>query len=268
MILRTATGRTALCVSSQIGCAAACAFCATGHMGIARDLTSDEILDQLLLANRHLRPEGRRVRNLVFMGMGEPLHNESNVHAALSTLLNPVAFDHPASRILLSTVGVPDPWIRTAETFPTINYALSLHSAIGEQRAKIIPLAKRYSLEQIRDAIGELNRLQPAKTAVMVEYLMLDRFNDSMEDALALIDWLDGLRVHVNLIPFNPIAQAPDLRSSPREVIKRFAERIKANGFPTTIRYSLGKDIDAACGQLVIDENQALARELSAASRS
>lgn len=263
VILRPSTGRTALCVSSQVGCAAACAFCATGHMGMARDLSGDEILDQVLLANQTLRPEKRRVRNLVFMGMGEPLHNEANLHTALATLQDSMAFDHSPSRTLVSTVGVPDPWLRTAERFPAVNFALSLHSAIDETRQQIIPLAKRYSLPQLRESVVELNRLQQVKTPVMIEYLMLDGVNDSDEAREALIGWLHGLRVHVNLIPFNAIQQAPSLRSSPRPRIKHFAAKMKEHGFPTTIRYSLGQDIDAACGQLVIKENHSVAKRLA-----
>lgn len=267
VILRAGTGRTALCVSSQVGCAAACSFCATGHMGIARDLTSEEILDQLIVANEALRPEDRRVRNIVFMGMGEPLHNEANLHSALTLLHDPQAFAHAPSRTLVSTVGVPDAWLRTAKQFPTVNYALSLHSAVEETRREIIPLAKRYSLGQLRETIVALNRIQSAKTPVMMEYLMLEGVNDSNVALKALIDWLTGLRVHVNLIPFNAIQQAPSLRSSSRAVIKQFAYDIKSHGFPTTIRYSLGQDIDAACGQLVIQENRVIAKRLATQQR-
>ena len=266
VLLRPATGRVALCVSSQIGCAAACAFCATGQMGVARDLTRDEIIDQVIIANESLAAEGRRVRNLVFMGMGEPMHNEAAVNAALRLLQDPKGFDQPASRILVSTVGVPEPLLRTAREFPTTNFALSLHSADDSVRREIIPLAKRYPLVELKEAVLKLNQIQPLKTAVMIEYLMLDGFNDRAEDADALLAWLEGLRVHVNLIPYNPIASAPQLRSSPREVIERFSARLRLEGLPTTIRYSLGRDIEAACGQLVRDENREIARQISMGS--
>lgn len=262
VILRPATGRTALCVSSQVGCAAACVFCATGHMGIARDLSPSEILDQITLANELVRDEGRRVRNLVFMGMGEPMHNEAAVGEVLERLQDPAVFAHPASRVLVSTVGVPTTLLRFAKRFPSVNFALSLHSAIQGTREQIIPLAKRYSVERLRETAIELNRIQP-DNKFMIEYLMLDGLNDDETHASALIDWLAGIRAHVNLIPFNPIEQAPHLKSTPRPRIEDFSARLRAAGYPTTIRYSLGGDIDAACGQLVQDENRAVAAELS-----
>jgi 23S rRNA (adenine2503-C2)-methyltransferase len=262
VILRPTTGRTALCVSSQVGCAAACAFCATGQMGVAKSLSAAEILDQVVQANRLLAAEDRRVRNIVFMGMGEPLHNEAALHETLATLQASHSFDHPPSRTLVSTVGVPEPLLRTAERFPTVNFALSLHAASQATRETIIPLAKRYSLDVLRSAVEQLNRLQPQRSSVMIEYLMLDGVNDSQDDAALLLDWVQGLRVHVNLIPFNPIATAPHLKSSPRPTIEAFGAQIRNAGHPTTIRYSLGRDIDAACGQLVRDENLAIAKAL------
>jgi len=128
VIMRTGTGRVSLCVSSQVGCAAACGFCATGQMGIARNLPPAEILDQVVLAGERLVAEGRVVRNIVFMGMGEPFHNETAVYEVVSALLAPELFHYPPRRILLSTVGIPDAMIRAARRFPQVNFALSLHS--------------------------------------------------------------------------------------------------------------------------------------------
>jgi 23S rRNA (adenine2503-C2)-methyltransferase len=256
VILRIATGRTTLCVSSQVGCAAACDFCATGKMGIAQNLSPAEILDQIVQARQMLAGEGRSLRNLVFMGMGEPFHNEENLYATLEALIAPELFDRPPSRILVSTVGLPEAMIRCARRFPNVNLALSLHSANQTTRELIIPLARRYSLDQLRRAIAELNRIQPERTAVMIEYLMLAGVNDSLDVARELIAWLDGLRVHVNLIPFNPIDDAPHLTGSDRETREAFGAQLKAAGFKTTIRYSLGADVAAACGQLVRKENR------------
>jgi 23S rRNA (adenine2503-C2)-methyltransferase len=259
VILRIATGRTTLCVSSQVGCAAACDFCATGKMGIARNLTPAEILDQLVQARQIVVAEGRTIRNLVFMGMGEPLHNEENLYATLDALTAPELFHHSASRILVSTVGLPDAMIRAARRFPEINFALSLHSAKQETRERIIPLAARYSLDELRQAIRALNRIQPASAEVMIEYLMLADVNDSADDARALIDWLGDLRVHLNLIPYNAIDDAPHLAGSSRATREAFGATLKAAGLKTTIRYSLGADIAAACGQLVRRENRQIA---------
>jgi 23S rRNA (adenine2503-C2)-methyltransferase len=259
VILRIATGRTTLCVSSQVGCAAACDFCATGKMGIARNLTPAEILDQLVQARQIVAAEGRTIRNLVFMGMGEPLHNEENLYATLNALAAPELFHHPASRMLVSTVGLPDAMIRAARRFPQVNFALSLHSAKQATRERIIPLAAKYSLDDLRRALRELNRIQPANTEVMIEYLMLAGVNDSADDARELVEWLDGIRVHVNLIPYNAIEDAPHLTGSSRETREAFGATLKAAGLKTTLRYSLGADIAAACGQLVRRENRQIA---------
>lgn len=259
VVLMPKTGRVALCVSSQVGCAAACEFCATGQMGIARNLSAAEILDQVALTNEDLQESERRVRNIVFMGMGEPMHNEETIQQVLGTLQSPSAFDHPASRLLVSTVGVPAPLIRTAEQHPRVNFAVSLHSAKQSVREQIIPVAKKHSLTELREAIVRLNAIQPSKTQVMIEYLMLDGLNDSDDAARTLIAWLEGLRVHVNLIPYNPVEHAERLNSSPRERIEAFGALLRRADFPTTIRYSLGRDIDAACGQLVQAENRRVA---------
>lgn len=256
VILRIATGRTTLCLSSQVGCAAACEFCATGRMGIAQNLAPAEILDQLVHARQLLASEGRAIRNLVFMGMGEPFHNEVNLYAVLDALTAPQLFHHPPSRILVSTVGLPDAMLRAAQRFPAVNIALSLHSVRQEYRQQIIPLARLYPLVELRRAIRELNQLQPPRTQVMLEYLMLAGCNDSLDDACELADWCAGLRVHVNLIPYNPIEEAPNLSGADRPTREAFAAVLKSTGLPTTIRYSLGADVAAACGQLVRKENR------------
>lgn len=254
VILRIASGRTTLCVSSQIGCAAACEFCATGKMGIARNLRPDEMLDQVLIAGQLLATEQRKIRNIVFMGMGEPFHNEANLYQALESLVAADLFYHPPTRILVSTVGVADAMLRCAERFPRVRLGLSLHSVRQEVREQIIPLARLYPLPRLRETVREIN----AKTSLpmMIEYLMLEGLNDSDADAHELIKWVTDLNVHVNLIPYNPIAEAPHLRGSDRTTRERFAALLKDAGIKTTIRYSLGQDIAAACGQLVKNENR------------
>jgi 23S rRNA (adenine2503-C2)-methyltransferase len=254
VILRIASGRTTLCVSSQVGCAASCEFCATGKMGIAQNLSSAEILDQVLQVGQLLAREERRLDNIVFMGMGEPFHNEDNLNDALTVLTSPQLFARSPKSILVSTVGVPDAMVRCAERFPSVNLALSLHSVKAETRLKLIPLTQRHSLGDLRHAIREINRVQQHE--LMIEYLMLAGQNDSIDDADDLIRWLDGVNVHVNLIPYNPIEDAPHLLGSDRDTIDRFAVQLKGSGLKTTIRYSLGNDIAAACGQLVQKENR------------
>jgi 23S rRNA (adenine2503-C2)-methyltransferase len=225
-------------------------------MGIAQNLSPGEILDQVVQARQLLAAEGRTLRNLVFMGMGEPFHNEENLYATLETLVAPELFHQPPSRILVSTVGLPDAMLRCTRRFPTVHLALSLHSANQETRQRLIPLAARYPLATLRRAVAEVNRIQPTNKDVMIEYLTLAGVNDSLADADELIAWLAGLRVHVNLIPFNPIEDAPHLEGSDRAARVAFGACLKAAGLKTTIRYSLGADVAAACGQLVRKENR------------
>ena len=254
VVLRIASGRTTLCVSSQVGCAAACDFCATGKMGIARNLTPAEILDQVLQAGQLLAEESRRLNNIVFMGMGEPFHNPDALREAIRQLTDPALFERSGGNILVSTVGLPDEMVQFAREFPRVNLALSLHSADQATRESIIPLARRVSLAALRDAIREIEQIRGGE--LMVEYLMLRDVNDSLEDARQLLEWLQDLSVHVNLIPFNPVEDSPHLQASSRPTIESFAGMLKSAGQKTTIRYSLGRDIDAACGQLVRRENR------------
>lgn len=263
VILRIASGRTTLCVSSQVGCAAACDFCATGKMGIARSLTAAEILDQVVQAGQLLQAEGRSLRNIVFMGMGEPFHNEESLHQVLDVLTNAKGFARSPGSLLVSTVGIPDAMVRLTDAFPDINLALSLHSAKQNVRESIIPLAKKFALESLKDAVRSVNEVQ--RREVMIEYLMLKGVNDSESDVQALLNWVDGLRVHVNLIPFNKVESAAHLEPTDRQSITAFADRLKDVGIKTTIRYSLGNDIAAACGQLVQMENRKRAMEASRA---
>jgi 23S rRNA (adenine2503-C2)-methyltransferase len=257
VILRIASGRTTLCVSSQVGCAAACRFCATGTMGIARSLSTPEILDQVFQAGQLLATENRQLRNVVFMGMGEPFHNEDVLVEVIERLTDPAWFNLSPKKILVSTVGITDGMLRFAQRFPNVGLALSLHSVRDEPRRSIMPIAKRYPLDDLQRTLRDVNALQDRP--VMLEYLMLDGINDTDEDAEALIAWTEGLDVHLNLIPFNPVDDAP-LRGTPRERCLAFGDTLKAAGRTTTVRHSLGRDIEAACGQLVKRENLARAR--------
>jgi len=248
VILRIASGRSSLCVSSQVGCAVRCRFCATGQLGLAQNLTRDEILDQVIQANRLLYAQGRSIRNVVFMGMGEPLHNEAEVYQALDVLLSPQCFDLSPARVLVSTVGIPDAMVRCAQRFPRLGMALSLHSARQAQRESLIPLARRYSLAVLRQAMEQVTSLQ--QRPLMVEYLLLAGWNDTDQDLSALSAFLDGLRVHINLIPYNSIGGDTGLIGTPVERRREFAVALARAGYPVTVRYSLGADIAAACGQL------------------
>lgn len=257
VILRLGTGRVALCLSSQVGCAAKCQFCATGKMGIARNLTAAEILDQVVQASELVQREGRRVRNLVFMGMGEPLHNEAELYPALEVLQSPACFNLSLNRVIVSTVGIPDAMVRCVERFPDVRMAVSLHSARPDVRRTLLPITERHSLSELREAMLEVARI--CNHEVMIEYLVLAGLNDTIEDVDALTEYLVDIPVHINLIPFNPIDDAPDLVGSSVEARQAFSDALKARGFPVTTRYSLGRDIEAACGQLIQKENRRIA---------
>ena len=225
-------------------------------MGLAVHLTRDEILDQVIQANRVLRPAGLSVRNVVFMGMGEPFHNEAEVYRAQEVLLSPRCFDHSPARVLVSTVGIPDAMVRCAERFPRLRLALSLHSARQEQRERIIPLARRYPLDRLRWAMAAVTAAQ--QQPLMVEYLLLDGLNDTDEDVQALIVYLHELPVRINLIPYNPIDEPTGLCGTAPARRREFAAALQAAGFAVRSRYSLGADIAAGCGQLVRSEQGSL----------
>ena len=216
---------------------------------MALNLTRDEILDQVIQANGVLRDEGRSIRNVVFMGMGEPLLNEAEVYQALDVLLSPRCFDLSPSKFLVSTVGIPDAMVRCAERFPRLGMALSLHSARQARRESLIPLARHYPLELLRKAIEKVNTIQ--LRPLMIEYLLLDGINDTDQDLSELIAYLRGFRVHINLIPYNPISEESGLIGTVVERQHCFAAGLIHAGFTATIRYSLGADVAGACGQLV-----------------
>jgi 23S rRNA (adenine2503-C2)-methyltransferase len=252
VVLRPKTGRTSLCISSQVGCACYCSFCATGKMGFTRNLTADEILDQVMQASRMVKPEGRTIRNVVFMGMGEPLLNLDHLFRALEMLCAVPFFNYSGSRLMVSTVGIPHAMVRFSERFPEVQLALSLHSARQDVRERLMPQARKYPLEQLRETLADASRAGK----VMIEYLMLAGVNDGEADLAALMDYLRDLRVHINIIPFNEYAGC-NLRGTSRPEREVFANRLKEAGFDTTLRYSLGADIAAACGQLVQHRREA-----------
>jgi 23S rRNA (adenine2503-C2)-methyltransferase len=242
VILRIASGRTSLCISSQVGCAADCQFCATGKLGFIRNLTAAEMLDQVLLAKRLLREEGRTLRNVVVMGMGEPLRNEENLFQCLEILRDKRFFNLSDNHLLVSSVGIPEAMLRFAERFPKIRLALSLHSARQGIRERIMPVARIQTLEKLKSVFPLLNEF-------MVEILLLKGINDGPDDLSALIEYLRGTSAHINLIQFNP---HPGAQFEPvsKEAREAFGDELKRAGFKVTLRYSLGDDIAAACGQL------------------
>lgn len=254
VLLRAKTARTTVCLSTQVGCKAGCPFCATSRMGLVRNLTAAELIEQVLIAGRIAREEGRRLRNIVLMGMGEPLHNEDAVHQALATFLSREFCAIPPRRITVSTVGVPDAMLRLVDRFPAIQLALSLHSARPEVRARMVPSSRGYPWELLRETLGECNRRQirhREQGPVMIEYVMLEGVNDGDQDLEALIEYLRGIPAHVNLIPYNAIPSASLWKPTPKVRRDAFARGLRSAGIFTTIRFSMGQDVQAACGQLV-----------------
>lgn len=242
-------GRKTICISSMVGCPAGCTFCATGKMGFGRNLSAAEILDQILYAASHQNHSPREIRNVVLMGMGEPLLNLEQVFTAIERMLHPEGLAMSPRRITLSTVGIPRGIYRMAESDLEVRLALSLHAPDDETRQKIIPTALRYSIEEIMEAVR--NYYAKTKRRVTLEYTMLKGLNDHDWQAKALAKHLEGLSAHINLIPWNPWEGAPHQGSSKEKILK-FAGILERQNLPVSVRWSRGRDVGAACGQLAL----------------
>ncbi len=237
------------CISTQVGCAMKCGFCLTGKMGIDRNLTAGEIAGQVRVLARELEMLDARF-NIVLMGMGEPLHNYDQTMKALRILADEHGFAMPARRITLSTVGVL-PALERLATEPFMpNLAVSLHATTEEQRDLLVPINRKYGLEELLDAC----RRFPLKRRerITFEYVMLRDVNDTPEDARRLVGLLHGIRGKVNLLPLNEAAGIPYQRPSD-EAVNRFALILAERGIVVSVRKSRGRDIRAACGQLITE---------------
>ncbi len=243
-------GRGTLCVSSQVGCALDCGFCSTGKQGFNRNLSAAEIIGQLHYATQALEDEGRgrRVTNVVMMGMGEPLANFRNVIAATNLMVDPYAWGLSRRRVTLSTVGLVPALYRLADV-SNISLAVSLHAPNDALRDEIVPINRKYPLRELLPACEHYLGNTPHH-CIYWEYVMLDGVNDSDAQARELARLLRHIPSKINLIPFNPF---PGTRyeASPRARIQRFSEILQNAGFITTTRRTRGQDIDGACGQLV-----------------
>ncbi len=245
--------RQTLCISTQAGCAMACPFCATGQMGFRRNLTSGEIVAQVLHFARHLDQEGKRVSNIVFMGMGEPLANYAQTWRAIRRLNDPASFNLGARHMTLSTVGLVPAIRRMSKEPEQVGLAVSLHAPTDELRNTIVPLNRRYPLAMLMHAVRDY--IATTHRRVTFEYALMDRLNDSDTQADQMAELLQGMLGHVNLIPLNPTPNSP-WSGSPDERVYAFRERLEAAGIPTTIRLRRGIDIAAGCGQLHNAHNQ------------
>ncbi|NCN07408.1 23S rRNA (adenine(2503)-C(2))-methyltransferase RlmN [Candidatus Falkowbacteria bacterium] len=243
-------GRYTVCVSSQVGCALGCTFCATGEMGYKRNLKTNEIIEQVIFFSRYIRktysPEDR-VTNIVFMGMGEPMLNYDNVLAAVRILNSEETFNIGARKISISTSGITEGIKKLALEGIQVNLAISLHAPNDKMRLKLMPISRKYKIDKIISTMDSY--IEKTGRQVMIEYLLIKDSNDSIEAATELAELLKGKLVVVNLIPCNPVGGN---KPSPEYTIKKFKNILLRNGITVTQRYTFGRDIDAACGQLAI----------------
>ncbi|MFA6306476.1 MAG: 23S rRNA (adenine(2503)-C(2))-methyltransferase RlmN [Patescibacteria group bacterium] len=248
VLLEHGAGRNTVCLSSQVGCPLGCLFCATGKMGFKRNLTDAEIIEQAVYFARLLKKEGRQINNIVFMGMGEPFLNYDNVLDAIKILNGKDGLNIGARHISISTIGVATGIKKLAAQPLQVNLAISLHAPNDDLREQLIPANKKYSLDAI---IEELNNyLKQTGRRVMIEYLMIDKFNDDKEQAqelALLLKKIDRPLYFVNLIAYNP---TDEFKPSPAKRIKDFKLALNKQGVEVTERYRFGQDIKAACGQL------------------
>jgi 23S rRNA (adenine2503-C2)-methyltransferase len=251
--------RGTLCVSSQAGCAVGCRFCSTGHQGFSRNLTTGEIIAQLWFAEhflrQHLKTTERVISNVVMMGMGEPLQNYNALIPALKTMLDDHGYGLSRRRVTVSTSGVVPMIDRLAQDCP-VALAVSLHAPTDVLRDQLVPLNRKYPLQELMQACRRYLEFAP-RDFITFEYCMLQGVNDQPEHAQALIDLVkpahgQGVSCKFNLIPFNPFPESGLLRSA-HATVRAFADQLNAAGIVTTIRKTRGDDIDAACGQLAGD---------------
>ncbi len=247
--------RRTLCISTQAGCAMGCTFCATGQMGFRRHLSSGEIVAQVLHYARQLAAAGERVTNVVVMGMGEPFHNYDNTLAAIARLNHPQGFNFGARRFTISTVGLVPQIRRFADEQHQVGLAISLHAADNDLRASMLPIARKYPLDALMEAVRYY--LERTRRRVTFEWALIEGLNDTAEAAgslAALIErYLPRHLTHVNAIPLNPTENFRG-RASSRNQARIFQEILQGRGISCTIRLRRGIDIQAGCGQLAVRE--------------
>jgi len=243
MVLMPTENRTTLCISCQVGCKMGCTFCQTGKMGFRRNLSSGEILAQIHLANTFsVAP----ISNIVFMGMGEPLDNYAEVVKACKIMIAPEGFGLSKARVTISTSGLVPEIKQLGKDLP-VRLAISLHSADEEQRSSMMPINRKYSLQELKTALLEYP--SPDRFGITFEYVMIEGVNDSIAHAKKLVRYVHGLKAKVNLIPVNHFPGMP-MRASGAERLRQFQKYLSERSIPAPIRYSRGQDISGGCGQL------------------
>jgi len=239
--------RRTLCISTQVGCAMGCVFCATGQMGFKRNLTRGEIVAQVMYYARELHSKGQSITNIVVMGMGEPFHNYDNTMAAVDRLNNSQGFNFGARRFTISTVGLVPMIKRFSREKRQVNLAISLHAADDNLRLSMMPINKRYDIDELLEACHEY--VENTGRRITFEWALIYGVNDTPEQARKLGSRLKGLLCHVNAIPLNP-TKGYEGTSTTRERALIFKEVLENAGIPCTIRIHRGIDIEAGCGQL------------------
>ena len=243
--------RGTLCISSQVGCALDCSFCSTGRQGFNRNLSTAEIISQVWLASDLLQEEkkpGRKITNVVLMGMGEPLLNFDNVVSAIRIMMDDFAYGLSKRRVTVSTAGVIPAMDRLGDTLD-MRLAVSLHATNDKLRDELVPVNKKYPLHELMAACRRFIEKQNSRSRITFEYVLLDGVNDKPEHARQLIKLLKGIPTLMNLIPFNPF-EGSGYQTSSNRAILRFREILHAAGMTCVVRKTRGEDIDAACGQL------------------
>lgn len=248
--------RRTVCVSSQVGCPARCAFCASGKEGLLRNLSAAEIFEQVYQIDLYLHSKSERVSHVVFMGMGEPFENYENVLKAIRLLNDPMRLNISQRRITVSTVGVVEGIRRFMKEDLNVSLVLSLHAPNQHIRKKIIPYARKYPLEDVLSAMVAFAK--ESRRDITYEYTLIEGINDRPEHAEELALLLKGQQCTVNLIPYNPVPGL-HLRRPEKESIEEFRRILSSYEIVTTWRYTKGKDIAAACGQLALKESASLA---------
>ena len=233
-----------ICVSSQIGCKMGCKFCASTGIPFIRNLTSGEIIEQIMAVERD---ENVRISNVVFMGIGEPLNNYDNVVKAIRIINNPKGINIGARHISVSTSGLVPRIYKLAEENIQCTLSISLHATTNEQRSKMMPVNNAFPIEELMQACKDY--IEKTNRRISFEYALAKDNNDNLEDAKRLVKLLKGMLCHVNLIPINKIENGEYTKSSNQNIIK-FRDYLNEHGIVATIRRELGSDIDAACGQL------------------
>jgi len=246
-VLMRYEGRQTVCISSQVGCAIGCPFCATGQSGFKRNLSTGEIVEQVLHYARQLREQGQTITNVVLMGMGEPLVNYAATWRAIQILHDPRGFGLGARRFTISTAGLVPGIRRLAQEELTVGLAVSLHAANNTLRDQLVPINKRYPIAELIAACRDY--IQRTGRRISFEYALIENVNDRPEQARELGHLLHGLLCHVNLIPLNPTAECA-YRPSSRKRMLAFRRELNRMGIANTVRLARGIDIQAGCGQL------------------